>query len=99
MARRGTIRIAALLLLILGPAASLAAAPRPPRKPVPPNSAPKTAPRAAPKEEARPQTPSGDETADLASLRSDALAAYDARDYARAAGIAARYVARARDEG
>src|SRR5712691_4510601 len=91
MPRRRTIRIAALLLLILGPAAGLAGAPKPPRKPAPP--------KAAPKEVARPQAPAGDETADLASLRSDAIAAYDARDYARAAGVAARYVERARDEG
>jgi hypothetical protein len=41
--------------------------------------------------------PSGDqETADLASLRSDAIAAYRREDYARAAQIAATYVDRAR---
>ena len=101
MAGRGMIRIAALLLLVLAavPPGALAAAPKPPKKPAPPKAAPKTAPKIAPKEEVRPEGPAGDETADLASLRSDAIAAYDARDYPRAAGVAARYVERARDEG
>ncbi len=93
----------ALLLGLSGPAAAgaavagagaaKAAAPtKPPKKP-----APKAAPKALPKEkEEEAAKPPPDESADLASLRSDAIAAYNAQDYARAALIASRYVARAR---
>ncbi len=40
-----------------------------------------------------------EETADLASLRNDAIAAYNKPDYAQAVRFAARYVERARSEG
>ena len=52
---------------------------------------------AAPRSTAAPAT--RDETADLASLRSDAVAAYGKEDYARAESLATRYIERARLEG